>query len=151
MEPCAIAWPWALTARLFGPMIQNSRETFSIFPMVSVYALCYACADQGVATEAIDAEDPEQMIQQYDDKFCRMEQTKDFFTTEMYKKYISSNIDPKQIVWRCGKWGILRTPDGKHRDGVPQCVEGEGTGTWSCFNQHFVGQRQHRSMCSQSV
>jgi hypothetical protein len=80
-----------------------------------------------------------------------MEQTKDFFTPEMYKKYISSNIDPKQIVWRCGKWGILRTPDGKHRDGVPQCVEGEGTGTWSCFNQHFVGQRQHRSMCSQSV
>jgi hypothetical protein len=89
---------------------------------------CNARADQGIATTEMDAEDPAEMLKQFDEKFCRMETTMDFFTPELYKKYINIPFHPKQLVFRGGKYGILRTRDNIFREGVPQIYEGVTTG-----------------------
>ena len=84
---------------------------------------------QGTRPEDIEAEDPDEMLKQFDEKFCTLQTTKDFYTPEMLWRYHKQQAASKDLVCRDGMWGVLRTHDGEHREGVPQCIEGAKSGT----------------------
>ena len=127
----------------------------SIYCSCGTYGACahpssahVTCAYKGISTEDIEQLDPDRMLNQYDDKFCKMTYTWDFFSPELYKKYISKTFDPASLIMRCGKWGLKVVPDGKSRPGVPQITEGVSTGRAACHLTNILLGRTHTRGCA---